>query len=93
MSARCVAYLVDGRLCGKPGAVLDRRLGGMVCWEHTRRAGEDVPLMLEVEAVQRLARRGRYWQAQKRLDALARRCLELRERLLREEGLPSTGEA
>ena len=34
MIGKCVAYLQDGRVCGKSAIVIDYQRGGMVCLEH-----------------------------------------------------------
>jgi hypothetical protein len=30
----CIAYLENGRICGRPAVYLDRQRGGYVCWLH-----------------------------------------------------------
>jgi hypothetical protein len=34
MTEKCIAYLQDGRICGKSAIVIDYQRGGMVCNEH-----------------------------------------------------------
>lgn len=36
MNGRCIAYLEDGRLCGRPGTHINTQIGGMVCAECAR---------------------------------------------------------
>ena len=36
MADRCIVYLADGQLCGKPATILDKQRGGLVCVEHAR---------------------------------------------------------
>lgn len=37
MEGRCIAYLEDGSICGRPAYVIDPQRGGLVCGKHAPR--------------------------------------------------------
>lgn len=42
MTGQCIAYLDNGRICGKPATILDRQRGGMVCREHASKPEKEI---------------------------------------------------